>query len=303
MKKVYTFNLFITTMTLLVCFVSVEIGIRYLGRYDSNRNFIFGSTILKPYHLPIKSTKLLIDRYLSSITSRLQFDSDLGWAPRPNSKSDNGYYVYNSVGIRSEPIEYSKTPHKSTLRIAIFGDSVTHGDEVPFEETWGYYLENNLRERGIDAEVLNFGVSGYGMDQAFLRWEKMGYEFSPHVVIFGFQPGNVKRNVNLIRPLIHPKTAIPFSKPRFVEEEDKLRLINVPAVNPEKIPGLLMDLVNWDIAKYEYFYNPFDYEDHIWLRSKLIALAISALYGNREWVLYIYDLKEKPARLAKKIIG
>ncbi len=94
------------------------------------------------------------------------------------------------------------------MRIAIFGDSFAFGAQVPFEHTWGYYLENNLKEAGLNAEVLNFGVGGYGIDQAFRRWEKEGKAFSPHVVLCGFQPENVKRNVNLIRPIYAPKAGI-----------------------------------------------------------------------------------------------
>lgn len=52
-------------------------------------------------------------------------------------------------------------------RIAIVGDSFTFKLEVPYEKTWGHQFEIAL---GPGWQVLNFGVDGYGLDQAFLRY-------------------------------------------------------------------------------------------------------------------------------------
>jgi len=48
------------------------------------------------------------------------------------------------------------------------GDSFTFGQEVTYEESWGYLLEKAL---GSEFQVLNFGVAMYGVDQAYLRYE------------------------------------------------------------------------------------------------------------------------------------
>ena len=74
--------------------------------------------------------------------------------------------------------------------------------------------EMKLNQAGIRAEALNFGVSIYGMDQAFLRWQNAGRGYAPDIVIFGFQPENLNRNVNIFSTLYYGWNI--FSKPRFV---------------------------------------------------------------------------------------
>jgi lysophospholipase L1-like esterase len=54
-------------------------------------------------------------------------------------------------------------------RIAVVGDSFTFGLEVRYEDTWPYQLERAL---GPEFRVLNLGVDGYGVDQAFLRYRR-----------------------------------------------------------------------------------------------------------------------------------
>ncbi|MDM8531233.1 SGNH/GDSL hydrolase family protein [Anaerolineales bacterium HSG25] len=284
--------------SLLLSFGILEIVIRYFGVYDENNNFVFADTPLKPYQLPINTTQDIIDDYLSSSTSRLMYDPDLGWAPRPNSQSKNELYRYNSMGIRSMPLEYSITPQPDVLRIALFGDSYTHGDDVTFENSWGYYLENNLKKNGIQAEVINFGVSGYGMDQAFLRWRKLGQKYSPDIVILGFDAENVNRNVNLIRVIYKPKTGLPLSKPRFIFADEALQVINVPAILPENIVNTMQNIETWELARHEYFFNSQD-NDSIWLKSRLIAFLFSL---NSDTDSQLYSLDKEPAQLTIKII-
>ena len=197
-------------------------------------------------------------------------------------------------------------PQQGVLRIAVFGDSFTHGDEVPFEQTWEHYLEAALKKNGFAAEVLNLGVPGYGMDQAFLRWREFGHKFSPDLVIFGLQMENVKRNLNLIRPVFYRGTDLPFSKPRFLLNGDRLDLINVPAVPPEELPELLMNIDAWRFAKHEYFINLEDYRYQSWHASKLLSLVDKAFYGkltsSGTEEPFFQELSGEPARLAQTIL-
>ncbi len=104
-------------------------------------------------------------------------DDDQGYKPGNNKK----YYLYttNSGGIRGQK-EYSYMPDKNVLRIAAFGDSFVFCDDEKDEDTWEHYLENSAG----NLEVLNFGVSGYGVNQAYLRYLDDGIHFCPHIVIF-----------------------------------------------------------------------------------------------------------------------
>ncbi len=72
------------------------------------------------------------------------------------------------------------------------------------------------------------------MGQAFLRWQNAGKSFDPDIVIFGLQPENLARNVNVFRQLLHP-SGPPYSKPRFYLSDQELELINYPTLPPEQL--------------------------------------------------------------------
>jgi len=289
----------------LAIFIFGEIIIRSFGHYDDDGNFFFYSRKLKPYKIPIRAVKENIGISLSSPDTCIIYDSELGWAPKPNTKTINGLYDLNKDGIRTVSADRSVSyvPDKDVLRIAIFGDSFTFGYDVPYENTWGYYLENDLKSLGIKAEVLNFGVGGYGFDQAFLRWKKSGYKFSPHIVIFGFQPENVKRNNNLISTLYFQDAVLPFSKPRYILEKDRLKLINCPTPDPKKIINIMENIGSWDLIKYEYWYK--NYRERLGFKSKLasaVSYVIDSVYGLLTQDRYFYCLNKEPAIVSLKII-
>jgi len=303
-RELYT-KLIISAISLSLSLGIGEIVVRSYGHFDKDGNFFFKFKQLIPYNMPILTTQEKINNYLSSPSSYIMYDSLLGWSPRPNSSSQNGLYYADSNGIRviMPNIKYSKNPKDNTLRIALFGDSYVHGDEVPYEHTWGFYLENSLKKTGINAEVINFGVGGHGTDQAFLRWKTLGKMFSPHIVILDFQPEMTKRNVNVVRPIYYPITNLIFSKPRFILEKNILKPINIPAIPPEELIDVMENIDSWDLAQYEYWLA--NYQKTIWQKSKLISLIvnevpqISKLYNISDD--YYFSLNEEPATITRKI--
>jgi hypothetical protein len=73
--------------------------------------------------------------------------------------------VTNDFGLRGPTIALQKAP--ATYRIGVFGDSVTFGIGVDYEQTYGAVLEKMLRThvgpgRGT-VEVVNFGVPAYNI--------------------------------------------------------------------------------------------------------------------------------------------
>ncbi|MFQ5647110.1 MAG: SGNH/GDSL hydrolase family protein [bacterium] len=304
-KKIFIFFCLI----LAGCFLAAEMAVRQISYTDIDRNCYFQGVRIKPFRLPLTSTGKLLDRYRSSSSSYMIYDADLGWDCRPGGKSRNGLYKYNSLGIRSAPREYPLTSDKKKFRIMLFGDSFTHCDDVAFEKSWGYYLEKNLQTAGIPAEVINLGVGGYGMDQALLRWRKLGRRFSADLVIFGFMPDNVKRNVNMFRKMIYPPTGIPFSKPRFIEEGDSLKPVNAPTVPLGKLMETLRNFNDWKFAPYEFFFHPGDFQKHFWQKSRFISLTGRVLeyltqgkFSSKGRADVYFSLKSEPARISLKII-
>lgn len=303
MKKRTGINIFLYICSILICFIVGEIIIRTFGHCDIDGNFYFLSIRLRPYKLPVLATKKKIDGYFSLAISYITYDSLLGWSNKPRGTSDDGNYLNNADGIRtaSRDTQISKTSPAGGLRIAIFGDSCTYGSGMPFENTWGYYLEDNLKKSGIEAEVLNFGVAGYGMDQAFLRWKELGYKFSPHIVIFGFDSENMKRNLNLIRTILYPEAGFPFSKPRYIIEGNGLKLINSPVIPLENVTAVMKNMQAWDLAKYEYWYNPKDYLQRPWRKSKLLSAILDSIIKLKRRLTF-YSLVGEPSRVSLKII-
>jgi hypothetical protein len=144
-------------------------------------------------------------------------------------------------------------------------------------ESWAHRLEEDLNDGGRGAEVMNFGANGYGMDQAFLRWRKTGAAYSPNLVVFGLQVENVRRNVNLLRPLYIAD--LPFAKPRFLDSGDALRLINVPADPPQRVVDRVRNPSSWELAKHEAYYDAADFAPRFWQRSALLAFTVDRAAG------------------------
>lgn len=181
--------------------------------------------------LPVKQISERIKEYLEvKEWAAVIYDDTLGWTFHPNSIRQAGTFTINSAGIRSKR-DFSLLPPPDTLRIALFGDSFTAGDDVNDDEVWERQLEILLNEAGIRAEVPNFGVGAYGTGQAFLRWQKLGKILAPDIAIFGSQPENLKRNLKVFRQLMHA-SGPPFSNPPFNLVNQELELVNSPTLPP-----------------------------------------------------------------------
>ena len=165
-------------------------------------------------------------------TSRwLIFDAELGWTIRPGGES-LPLYRANSRGVRADR-EFALDPPAGVVRVAAFGDSFTHGDDVPNQDTWSARLQTSSRE------VLNFGVPAYGLDQAYLRYRKDGRQYRAHIVLIGFMAEDIFRSVNVYRPFYFPKTRVPLTKPRFRMEKNTLTLIPNPIRSVQQYRTLL----------------------------------------------------------------
>ena len=95
------------------------------------------------------------------------------------------WFRINSRGLRDdEEHAYEKPPGQ--LRIVSLGDSFTVGYEVDAEETFSNVLERELRESGLDVEVLNAGVAGYSNAEALLYLERELLRYEPDLVLLSF---------------------------------------------------------------------------------------------------------------------
>lgn len=101
----------------------------------------------------------------------------------------------NSVGFRDAEHSASKPP--GVVRVALLGDSFVEALQVPFEKTAGRVLERRLAATNAGRfEVLNFGISNYGIGQSVLAWEQHARRYAPDYVFLLVGGMHFNRTVN-----------------------------------------------------------------------------------------------------------
>jgi len=113
--------------------------------------------------------------------------------------------------------------------VSLYGDSFTQGGDTSSpERNWGNVLSDRLA-----CYVANFGMGGYGTDQAYLRFVENRGDTSP-IVIFGLHTEDVLRNLTRIRDLQVYDRGYAL-KPRFVlNEQGELEFVPIPALTKEE---------------------------------------------------------------------
>ncbi len=148
---------------------------------------------------------------------RLCRDPVLGWPPVDIS----GTSGYDSFGARLSPAFADASGQQ--VWVSLYGNSFTWALEVDDEMAWG----NQLALR-MGCPVANYGVGGYGTDQAYLRFKQKA-DRAP-VSILGIMTENIARNVMQFKDIIYPKEIYSL-KPRFVlDEDDRLILVPLPDI-------------------------------------------------------------------------
>lgn len=134
-------------------------------------------------------------------------DGQLGW--RYRAGFSNARNQISAQGLRGAR-EYTEQPPAGVIRVAAFGDSFVYGNEVSDEHAWASVVDSSF----ADIEMLNYGVGGYGLDQALLRFQAEGSDLSPHVVLIGFIADDIRRVVNVYQRFASTSSGV-FTKPRF----------------------------------------------------------------------------------------
>ena len=283
-------------LMLATIFVSGEILIRYLTRNDTNVIQVNGIAI-PPLHPPLQQIRDSIENYKTQINhAPFIYDATLGWNNQPNFNEDG--IIINSGAMRTRH-EYELVPADDTLRIAIFGDSFTYSAEVPDDQTFSHFLETFLQEKGIRAEVLNFGVPAYGADQSYLRWLNDAVNYHPDIVILNYSTRMSSRSLNIFRVISSPETILPFSKPRFYLENGSLQLVNSPTIPLDEVVDTIQNFENHPLREYEYYYDD-RYVDTWWRQSKFLSYVTESIRNTI--VNYVGDSSPELIDVNKAII-
>ena len=123
----------------------------------------------------------------------LQFDSELGWVSVPNFNVKD-YYApgvdlqTNSQGIRASE-EFTERVPAGRFRIICSGDSQTFGDGAGNDQTWCYDLETFDHR----FQTINLAEIGYGADQMYLRYKRIGAPLDHDVHLFAIVTDDLLR--------------------------------------------------------------------------------------------------------------
>lgn len=217
--------------------------------------FIWGiesSSRYRGYFLPDNWAKFLdgvenaaLDAYfLGTGEPLIGWDLDLGWDVRPGSQTK---HQDMSESIDEFGARYNELFSGTDPLITTYGDSFTFCAEVANNETWQYYLSKDIGEY-----VANFGVGGYGPDQALLKYTRSNPIFdSPKIVILGIHERDIGRILNRFRPFHHPNTGIKLGfKPRYISNGGTLEFmpqaLEAPTIDRAILLGAIEDSMDSD---------------------------------------------------------
>lgn len=141
-----------------------EIGVR----------IVFSARYQRPYHLH----EQLIYRLTPGAVREYQREAVNG--------GERLVYRINRQGYRGEDLR-----DDAELRIAVYGDSFIQGEFSALEATFTERLEHHVSERsGLDVEVVNAGVAGYGPGQVLRKMELELPELDPDLLVVAIFAGN-----------------------------------------------------------------------------------------------------------------
>lgn len=152
------------------------------------------------------------------------YDEEVGWKGVPSDEwhlaTESGRFTvrHNAQGFRDVE-ETGRDPGKGA--IVFLGDSFTWGYQVEADEM---FVER-LRPRFRDFEIRNLAHCGYGTDQELLTFERWSAPGNARLVVLVVCENDFADNASAVR---YEK-----NKPRFVVEDGRLVLANVPVPRAE----------------------------------------------------------------------
>lgn len=176
------------------------------------------------------SSLLLAVHRTSRVTSEAfsRYDSLLGWTIRPSVDLPHHWawrrgVRTNSLGLRGGAELETEEPI-GRLRIVCAGDSFAFGAGVADDDAWCHRLE------AMDPRLqpANLAVPGYGVDQAYLRYQRDAAALEHSVVLFTFTEGDFFR--------MRERTLYGYAKPVLRPAGQTLEITNIPP--PRVLPAV-----------------------------------------------------------------
>jgi hypothetical protein len=152
-----------------------------------------------------------------------RYDANLGWVSIPNFSRPEMYgwgkgLTTDARGFRGA-VSLPDAIAPGRVRVICSGDSFTFGVGVGDAETWCHRLT------ALDSrlESINMGQIGYGLDQAFLWYERDGAKLPHHVQVLAVVSADFDR--------MRSSTFMSYGKPVLAVDGDELTVRNTPVPN------------------------------------------------------------------------
>ena len=194
-------------------------------------------------------------------------------------------YAINAQGFR-DLANYSHDKPAGTLRVLVLGDSHTLGYEVRQNATFSEIVKRQLAAKGIAAEVLNTGVSGFSTAEELAFLENEGLRYDPDLVVLGFFRNDFEDNL---------KAGL------FRLEGDAL-----VAVKKQHVPGIeMLNVVNavpglpW-LSQNSYLYS--FVSNTVWDLSKRALLDKAVADLSTEYAVGTREPDEEMKKLALRLV-
>jgi hypothetical protein len=202
-------------------------------------------------------------RHPSFDVLHLQPDRVLGWKLAPNHRfpwaGSHWYAADFSVEIETNPLGFRDIEREflkptGVKRVALLGDSFIEAAQVPFEKTAAQILERGLNALSEDDpkishwEVLNFGVSSFGLGQFLLTWEEYARHFNPDYVAILVAQLHMVRTVTGEKAgaFVETKNKRLSIRPTFRLDVDTL--VREPARDYDQFIALQEDLIETEFS-------------------------------------------------------
>lgn len=145
--------------------------------------------------------RLFYPKYRYAAESSYTADDTRIWSRNPGSRyqrahPDTGrlhWVIHNNLGLRQHR-DFEVAALEEAMNVGVFGDSFVENLRLPAPYSLSEPLDYLLNRREQPANVLNFGVDGYGTDQAYLAYKEFPQRHRLGHVFYFFCANDV-RNV------------------------------------------------------------------------------------------------------------
>lgn len=174
-------NITLLAVVTSVCLITCEAAVRLL---------IHSTSIFSP-HIAVLFPRNFTAADYDGVTLRRLIPNSTFWH---TSVDGTWEFRTNAQGFRDDKnYDYKKTPGQR--RVLVLGDSQTQGFEARQSATFAKQLEGRLRARGMNAQVLNTGISGFGTAEELMFLQHEGMKYSPDAIVLAFFANDLDDNL------------------------------------------------------------------------------------------------------------